>query len=1019
MVRTWTLLSVAYFTLAGYCPETHRYAYKNGDYCCQEDREADTNEDGCNDQTLKLNSKCCKRDQYTECPNPPCDNSFYIEIDKGKDPITFLRRKGIFVSHEINKKFAMIKQKFPIELNLGYPYPKIDRAVAFSTECDGIKSLSFNFNTILRKIIKEKLLNEETQTNFFHYETPEEHLAHADEDIDLTGHVIIHSADGKISDSHPGDVPLAPHAKPIMPFNHSYSENEDEWTEFLRTTAEETILPTRTIKLPTTISYIISNTTITKPTTSTTISTTNSNTISSTNSTTISSTTPTTNSTKTSINASTRDSTLELSSKPIPTEVPDYRAHYRKITEKDIITSLGPGSPLILDAPTRALYEKLVGKPYSAHGTNDINWETVYDPHPSDEDAFLQGTRIPCNLHRDNQNFHLLTLTKASGNIWLTMQIAFSATITPSAIAADFDIHAILYASDSTEIRQKTTCTLAKAELLDLDTTPLTHLQLEYSCDVKPGDTYYIGDHTAILIKFHTTKGRCDNTRIIQINAKGTFLESPTKSHRSKRQIVAAAAAGITVIGTEIYNLFKTHSNAKQVTKIQQKIDSDSLESHKFQTMFLSDLTDIHLLLNQTTNILQALNTRTCTLFNVEQRLQAELFTTTLADNFVSIFTHQVIYHKLRTSNIRKFSIDLCIKNHFENVNPTSREYASAVCQEFYENFDNAIKIVNVKMETYGPAIKIAVEIPDFSIEEAAIFEIQNVPVPVGKIGTLYTFLQFNALPRNVIHLTNINQTLAADPDSCTMTTNFLFCDKKILFLYDKRSTCAGSIFDTTQFKTCDAELITSIDSCVIRPIKHGLIISNVDPVAINYGDRSTLPVHYIHQTDRTLKPGSHFLSTPRSGSIMCHRTSFYFTRLTFQRPSFHLNISIGTTNSLNLDTDIFDNLNSLMNTQNITKLLSDMHPDSNFPLQSMQNYLDNQHPLFPKIPNLSYSVSAKTKTYTIIGLSIIIIILFLALVIYCSIKIRNYRRDNQPQHAYAPRDQRDERAIIPLNNLV
>ena len=213
MVKSRNILLVVCLTLASYCPETHRYAYKNGDFCCQENREADTKHDGCSDQMLTLASTCCNRDLFIKCDKPPCANSFYDEIDQGKDPITFFRRKGIFVSHEIQKDFTLVNQKFPVEVTLGYPFPKIDRQAIFPDECDGIKSLSFNFNTILRKIIKSKLKDDANETNYFHYETEMEHTAHLNESIDVTGHVIIHTSDGTIAGSHPGNIPLAP------PFN--------------------------------------------------------------------------------------------------------------------------------------------------------------------------------------------------------------------------------------------------------------------------------------------------------------------------------------------------------------------------------------------------------------------------------------------------------------------------------------------------------------------------------------------------------------------------------------------------------------------------------------------------------------------------------------------------------------------------------------------------------------------------------------------------------------------------------
>ena len=49
------------------CPKSHKYAYENGDWCCQ------TNED-CWDKKLTLSSYCCKNRAYTECQGKKCTN---------------------------------------------------------------------------------------------------------------------------------------------------------------------------------------------------------------------------------------------------------------------------------------------------------------------------------------------------------------------------------------------------------------------------------------------------------------------------------------------------------------------------------------------------------------------------------------------------------------------------------------------------------------------------------------------------------------------------------------------------------------------------------------------------------------------------------------------------------------------------------------------------------------------------------------------------------------------------------
>ena len=43
------------------CPKTHKYAYSNGQWCCQTSKD-------CNGNDLKMDSQCCQYSAYKECP---------------------------------------------------------------------------------------------------------------------------------------------------------------------------------------------------------------------------------------------------------------------------------------------------------------------------------------------------------------------------------------------------------------------------------------------------------------------------------------------------------------------------------------------------------------------------------------------------------------------------------------------------------------------------------------------------------------------------------------------------------------------------------------------------------------------------------------------------------------------------------------------------------------------------------------------------------------------------------------
>jgi len=73
-----TILTNTKHSSSNQCPLSHPWAYLNGGYCCQHDREKiDINKDGtrCDGSTISLTSSCCKNDAFTACPhNGGCVN---------------------------------------------------------------------------------------------------------------------------------------------------------------------------------------------------------------------------------------------------------------------------------------------------------------------------------------------------------------------------------------------------------------------------------------------------------------------------------------------------------------------------------------------------------------------------------------------------------------------------------------------------------------------------------------------------------------------------------------------------------------------------------------------------------------------------------------------------------------------------------------------------------------------------------------------------------------------------------
>ena len=72
------------------CPQDHPYAYLDGKYCCQSDREKVYEEEGekCDGSVISRQSTCCLDNAYAECPDP--DGNDCYNYNHGK----FLVRNG-------------------------------------------------------------------------------------------------------------------------------------------------------------------------------------------------------------------------------------------------------------------------------------------------------------------------------------------------------------------------------------------------------------------------------------------------------------------------------------------------------------------------------------------------------------------------------------------------------------------------------------------------------------------------------------------------------------------------------------------------------------------------------------------------------------------------------------------------------------------------------------------------------------------------------------------------------------
>ena len=64
------------FVVLAFCPSTHPFAYRNGNFCCQTGREKMAEDapdrNGCNGSDIQITSTCCANDYHMECPDGKC-----------------------------------------------------------------------------------------------------------------------------------------------------------------------------------------------------------------------------------------------------------------------------------------------------------------------------------------------------------------------------------------------------------------------------------------------------------------------------------------------------------------------------------------------------------------------------------------------------------------------------------------------------------------------------------------------------------------------------------------------------------------------------------------------------------------------------------------------------------------------------------------------------------------------------------------------------------------------------------
>lgn len=119
------------------CPESHPFAYYNGQYCCQVGFEkasfTSRSGSGCNGSSITRESLCCQDDRHTECPHKPCATmdwwslTWMAEANEDPDDADYTRRLrvpsvpgyGVTLGRGYDMKFVFTSDIYGDLVNIG------------------------------------------------------------------------------------------------------------------------------------------------------------------------------------------------------------------------------------------------------------------------------------------------------------------------------------------------------------------------------------------------------------------------------------------------------------------------------------------------------------------------------------------------------------------------------------------------------------------------------------------------------------------------------------------------------------------------------------------------------------------------------------------------------------------------------------------------------------------------------------------------------------------------------------
>mgnify|MGYP000519997248 CR=1 FL=1 len=142
----------------------------------------------------------------------------------------------------------------------------------------------------------------------------------------------------------------------------------------------------------------------------------------------------------------------------------------------------------------------------------------------------------------------------------------------------------------------------------------------------------------------YTSEKNCDKNKIWlgTANVEKLTSKNSENGHGRKKRQLAAAAAGLTWVGSEVWNFFSRRNIEKQTVDNANLIHLTKLEEHRFEQAFISSEKETHLLFDKTKKLLEAVVHQDCDLFQIQEGRQTQMLAMEIAIQYIQHFQNDI-----------------------------------------------------------------------------------------------------------------------------------------------------------------------------------------------------------------------------------------------------------------------------------------------------------------------------------------------------------------------------------------